>query len=753
MRKASFMQGSKGLKSKQFKRFKLTVKSKLMLALLGVSLGSILVVGYISLERGRTILKESIFNQLTSIRTSKAHQFELFFENLRNQVEVFCQDKMFVAAMVEFRAAYDEIEQLESDKIPEGWDQKIAAYYTDEFFPRLTKNISGDPVLNVYQPIRPAAKYLQYHYIANNPQPVGEKNALVEAKDGSTYSQIHKKYHHLFDDIVQKFGYYDLFLIDPETGNIVYSVYKETDYATSLLKGPYRRSNLAKAVDAVLDNPEQGAIQLLDFESYRPSYAAPAAFLAGPIYDGPKMVGILAIQLPVEQINRVMTSGQDWQGQGLGETGETYLVGSDRLMRSVSRFLIETPDRFKRQLRSQGTPSEKIQLMENFGTTILVQEVNTIAAQQALSGKEGTQVVDDYRGVPVLSSYGMLDVEGLRWAILAERDIAEVYKPLGNLRRSIFNLTVLLILLVTGIATFLATRFVKPIKLLSEGARKVGEGQLDTEVKLNSEDEFGELAQMFNTMVHNLRAQQLAIATKDRENDSLLQNILPQTIAERRKQGEENIADLIQQATVLVATATGFVALSEQLSVSEAAALLNELISGFDRAAEKHAVEKLKVLGERYVAVCGLTKQRLDHTKRMMDFALEIWHLLQGFNRKHDVSLGLRIGLHSGPVKAAVMGDKQFGYNLWGETMDLADRLNIQAEAGTMLVSQAVHDSLQELYTFEPGHAIASETNDNIQTWILRDFDRRKREADRREREADRRQRDSDRRQQPLTET
>ncbi|MEM8638714.1 MAG: adenylate/guanylate cyclase domain-containing protein [Cyanobacteria bacterium P01_G01_bin.54] len=707
-----------------------------MLALLGVSLGSTLVVGAISLQRGRAILRTSIFNQLTSIRASKAHQFELFFENLRNQTQVFANDKMFIAAMLEFKQAYQAIEtgaeptsqdantadpappdqaaaqpsegEAETAPIqdlPESWDQVIDQYYTDEFVRRLTQNIPGNPVLDTYRPTTRAARYLQYHYIANNPQAVGEKNQQQDAGDGSTYSQVHRKYHQNFDEIIQKFGYYDLFLIDPKTGNIVYSVYKETDYATSLFEGPYRRSNLAQVVTEVLDNPDQGTVQIVDFAAYRPSYAAPAAFLAAPIYDGSDFVGILAIQLPVEQINRVMTSGADWQAKGLGETGETYLVGDDQRMRSVSRFFLETPEDFKEKLRSQGEEEENLQLMENFDTTILVQAVETTAAQEALRGETGTRVVTDYRGVPVLSAYAPLEIEGLDWVILAEMDIAEAFRPLQDLQKSIFILTVLLILIVTGIANFAANVFVSPIKRLSAGANKVGEGQLDTVVKLNSEDEFGELAQTFNTMVQNLREQQETIVRKTNENDALLHNILPSAIATRRQKGETQIADQIQQVTVLVARIDGFTQRAEQQDAATAAAWLNELVTSFDEAAEKYDVERLKALGEQYIAVCGLTKQRLDQTKRVVDFAIAIRHLLQGFNAKHTTQLSLRIGIHTGPVQAAIVGNQRFAYTLWGETLNGAEQLRQQADPGQILVTQAVYETVQELYPFESGIA------------------------------------------------
>lgn len=245
-----------------------------MALLLGVSLGSLLIAGILSWLRFRSAFQNQIFDQLTSVRASKGNQIESYMQILRAHIETLSEDPMVVSAMVDFNSAYKE---LQNQVIPLTWLKKIEAYYAKEFFPRLSKAIQGEQVIANYRPITQAGQYLQYHYIANNSFPVGEKEKLTDAQDGSSYTKIHSKYHSIFRNIIQKFGYYDLFLIDFNTGEIVYSVYKETDYVTSLDRGPYRRSNLAAVVEAVRDNPGQGFVQVVDFKAYAPSYAAPAA--------------------------------------------------------------------------------------------------------------------------------------------------------------------------------------------------------------------------------------------------------------------------------------------------------------------------------------------------------------------------------------------------------------------------------------------------------------------------------------------
>ena len=121
----------------------------------------------------------------------------------------------------------------------------------------------------------------------------------MAATDGSAYSEVHRRYHPVFRNIVSRFGYYDMFLINPQ-GQIVYTVFKETDYGTNLETGPYKDSNLAQLVRQVIASNEKDFTQLADFAAYAPSYGMPASFIAAPIYNGSKLVGVLAFQMPVD---------------------------------------------------------------------------------------------------------------------------------------------------------------------------------------------------------------------------------------------------------------------------------------------------------------------------------------------------------------------------------------------------------------------------------------------------------------------
>ncbi|MFN5388468.1 MAG: adenylate/guanylate cyclase domain-containing protein, partial [Pseudanabaena sp.] len=377
----------------------LSIKSKLIVMLLTVSSSSILVTAYLGYQSGKSNLTDRVFNQLTSVRASKAYQIESYFKTIRNHIQTLSIDPSVGTALSEFTNAYRQLENvpLPADALP-----KINAYYQNEFLPKLAQTEQGSPVLNSFLPEAIASNYLQYYYIANNSNPIGKKHLLDKANDSSEYSRLHGRYHPIFRNIIEKFGYYDLFLIDPD-GRIVYTVYKETDFASSLTVGAYNESNLARLFASVRRSKAKDYARIIDLESYAPSYGAPAAFIAAPIYNQDKFIGVLAIQVPVDEINNVMTGNRKWEADGLGKSGETYLVGPDYLMRSVSRFLIETPEEYLKTLVALGVNNETIQRIRQYKTSVLAQAVKTTAVEEAMMGKQDIKIIRDYRDIPVLS--------------------------------------------------------------------------------------------------------------------------------------------------------------------------------------------------------------------------------------------------------------------------------------------------------------------------------------------------------------
>ncbi len=376
----------------------------------------------------------SKFDQLTSIRSTKKRNIEDYFNNIRNQIKTYSEDKMIIDAMKAFKAVFHDI----GKNIPAAELTKMKAvvkeYYETEFLPRLNANTEVNEKLDKYWDNDPRTILMQYLYIAGNKNETGKKQLLNYAEDGSEYSKIHSVYHPIIRSFLETFGYYDIFLIDNETGHLVYSVFKEVDYTTSLLSGPYKNTNFAQVFRESRNAQEKNFIKLVDFEPYDPSYTAPASFISTPIFDGDEKIGVLIFQMPIDKINSIMTGDNNWKEDGLGSSGETYLVGEDYKMRSISRFLIEDSIGYFNELQRIGYNNSIIRKIKKLNTTILLQDVKTDAVINALRGNSDKKIVLDYRGISVLSAYARLNIQDVNWVICSDIDEAEVIESVSHMK-------------------------------------------------------------------------------------------------------------------------------------------------------------------------------------------------------------------------------------------------------------------------------------------------------------------------------
>jgi len=699
---------------------KLSIQSKVMLMLLSVCISSIMAIAYVGYDNGRQALYNAIENQLVSVREAKAYQIERYFQQIRAEIQTFSRSGVKNTSKA-FNQYYQD---LADQELRIDWNDQLKKYYETEFLPTLAKNTEGRPLLYSYFPQDTAARYLQYLYIAANSNPVGEKEFLNNANDGSEYSQLHAAIQPIYSNFVSQLGYYDLFLIDAQTGTIVYSVKKETDFGTNLLTGPYASSGLAQVFRQAVRVNDPNFVAISDFDPYRASYAEPAAFIASPIFDGAELIGVLAFQLSTDEINSIMTGDRNWEVDGLGKSGETILVGSDFGMRSISRFLIEQPEAYFKALAAEGLAQDRIDQIKVFNNSILNQESRSTAIAQALDNQTGFIGGEDYRGEQTLNAYRPLNLDDLDWVINAKIDTAEAFRPIKDFQRQVLLSTAIIVLIVTLIASLLSYYFVKPIRALIDGFRQVGKGNTDVKIKVKSKDEFRELANSFNEMVDNLDHQKKLVQQKNEENEELLLSILPEPVAKRVQQGEESIGDSFPKVTVLFADLGGFCELSETLPANEMVSFLNVLVLAFDDAAEKHGVEKHKTIGSGYMAVCGLSVPRLDQAKRIVDFAKDMLRIVRRFNRERNLDLKLRIGVNSGSVVAGIVGKDKFVYDLWGDTVNVANHLQSQGEWNTIQVTQSVYNRLSEFAEdFHPTSELELSGKGNLAVWATKPYE------------------------------
>ncbi len=192
------------------------------------------------------------------------------------------------------------------------------------------------------------------------------------------------------------------------------------------------------------------------------------------------------------------------------------------------------------------------------------------------------------------------------------------------------------------------------------------------------------------------RAYLSEIEAERAKSDALLLNVLPAAIGERLKRGEEHIVDHIPAATVLFADIVGFTRTAAQLSAADLVARLNDLFTDFDLAASALGLEKIKTIGDAYMVAGGVPLPDPDHAARCARLALRLLDLVAGFNRRHGLDWQIRVGLHSGPLVAGVIGTQKFAYDLWGDTVNIASRLESHGAPGEIRVSAATRDLLSE---------------------------------------------------------
>ncbi|ODS30074.1 MAG: Methyl-accepting chemotaxis protein [Candidatus Scalindua rubra] len=419
------------------------------------------VIGILSHSSSSTSLKEQAFSQLVSVRETKKKQIEDYFSTIRKQVRTFSENRMIVDAMKEFKTALKEFRKQNdiTDSKLEEYRSALKTYYTGDFTNEYKQQNNGQrpDAVGYFNQLDEDSIALQYYYIKANHNQLGEKHNLDFADDESTYSKLHAKYHPVIRDYLEQFGYYDIFLVDPDSGDIVYTVFKELDFTTSLKDGPYASTNFGRVFREANNSNDTNYIKLVDFEPYGPSYEGAASFIASPIFDGSEKVGVLLFQMPIDEINSVMTSSNDWKNVGLGESGETYLIGDDLTMRSQSRFLIEDKEGYYAMMKGLGTDRDLLDKINAKDSTILLQKVETKGTRAAISGNTNVEIFPDYRNVPVLSAYAPVDIEDVKWAIMSEIDEEEALMPVTTLRSRMLKLAGGMLVLIVGVG-YLVTR-------------------------------------------------------------------------------------------------------------------------------------------------------------------------------------------------------------------------------------------------------------------------------------------------------
>lgn len=499
----------------------------LLLVLVPLALAAT-ALGYFALRSGRASLEARANEALRAQGEAKKQEVERYVAGLVENLRLLAGSGEVINATRAMSSNFGELPA----SLPGGVDAarvRVKDWYGREFAPEYEKRNPRSPIQfqSIVNTLPDRTIAVQYLYIAQNPNSNEERYLLNDPRDGSAYSAAHASLHPFVMSSLPHTGFNDLHIADAATGDLFYTSAKEPDIGTNLLDGPLKDTGMAATFRAITAQRTKDAVHMSDYASFYPAFGEVSSFVGVPIYAGDRMVGVLIGQFPIDGLTELTTYGKKWQDVGLGESGETYLVGPDKRFRTNSRFLIEDKASFLRVLKSSGYDAAVIEAIDASGTNVGIQELATDGVDASLAGRTGSGIYPDYRKIPVLGYYTPVKLLNNTWALLSEIDVAEAFKPVSQLRSNILlgalGAVLLLGLLGALFAGALSRSIITPIEAFRRIVQKVNAGEIAARVRSKSQDEVGELSRAFDTLLDE-RVATLNKAAE--ENEQLNQSVI-----------------------------------------------------------------------------------------------------------------------------------------------------------------------------------------------------------------------------------
>ncbi|CRK74186.1 methyl-accepting chemotaxis protein [Nereida ignava] len=427
---------------------KINISTWLPIAMVLLAAVSLTITSFFSYHDTREVLLKDAELRLTGLAADRRSKLDLWLEGVDKELETIAEASAAVTALEDFSYAWSGLSSEGS-----------------------------------------ATAALQRQFIDENPFALGDRDKLEVLKTGGRYSQAHQSHHPVLRTLGERGGYYDLFLID-NSGNVIYSVEKEADFATNILTGPYKSSGLSVAFQKVVQiaNGELSeTAAFTDFEPYAPSAGAPASFVGRPIYSQfGNMAGAVVLQLPTDKVAALLTDSA-----GLGETGDAFLLSSDGELKTQPR---------------------------TFADQVPLQAALDETALERLNNSEASVLQAVFFGEPVLVGKATLNFHGTTWKMVVVSRMSEVFERAAELRNSLIVQVAATLAIIVVIGFFLARSVSKPLLHVASDMRRVAGRDYDTTVRgLSRGDEIGQIAgtlDEFRTKLGSAEEQQLEAMLK-----------------------------------------------------------------------------------------------------------------------------------------------------------------------------------------------------------------------------------------------
>lgn len=540
-------------------------------------------------------LEQQAVNQLVSIREIKKGQIGNYFKQLEKYVKAYSIDSATVLYTQKlntyFRGDKRKLTDVSTQK------ENLLKYYqgalNDEYAKWNPAPLAKPEA--VIEQLETIGVALQNSFIANNSSAFGEKHNLINPDDGTTYATAHGDSHRVLRRMFNKLNISDMYIVNPD-GDVIYSVQKFPDFATNLKTGPYKDSNFASAYKAAMESGDATFVAISDIAAYAGNFNQPTLFIASPIQDleeadAYEILGVMVFKVDLQQLNSILSSDANWESVGMGKTGEAYLVGADKTLRTDARMMLQEKDVYLAGLNDKKLAGADIKTISQQNTAVTRIAINNVAIDKALAGEVGIEHADNFFGTSNLVAYAPFKFKTLNWAILSTIDEHEALAASESLATRInvtsFILTAVMIGIAVVVGIFFATMITKPIIRASRTMNKIEKtSDLTLRIDVDSEDEIGSMASAMNNMLEKFRSslEKVAASTMMLANASEeMSSITQQTSDNVNKQFHEidQVATAINEMTATVQEVA-----HNATSAAQAALKANEHSSGGRRVVE-----------------------------------------------------------------------------------------------------------------------------------------------------------------------
>lgn len=695
------------MRGPRVRRRRLSVASRLAGAVILAGALTVGVASVVGLQAGGRAVDEIVDRRLGATRVAEQYELSAYLAGVRGTVSGVASSPMTAEAIVAFSDAFPSLRLAPGVRLTR-MRTELLDHYGEAVVPVLEAATGRPHDPRRLLPETSAGVHLQHLLLVEGSADLGagpgvdaagesSAAAAVRAADELEWLRWYATYDLIYRDIADRLAADELVLVDAD-GTVVYAARSSPDVGTNLFVGPHSGQALAMAARRTIDG-ELTDVELVGLVMYAPALGRPVWFAVAPVVDDGEVIGAIALRWTVDPINQVFAADIAG-GQGVGDTGEVYAAGADRLLRSDPRAFRESPAQYLADAVAAGTLSpEQAALIRARGTTALVQRADGDVVAAATTGEAGVMHRTDHLGREAIMSFGLLDDADLDVVVVSQVAAAEPGAAQDDVRRTLIFAAVMLVAVLTFAATAWAQHIVRPLRLVGDriAARRVrGDGAPDPDAVpiASTYDEFARLVEGFESMQTSLADRRIAVEEAYGHRRDVLRALLPPWVAARVEAGDRSFVDRVASASVIVVVLYG----PDGEQVSTIRNGLDEIVALLDEVAHRHGVDRIKLVGDTYFAGVGHLHPYLDHTRRAAAFAAD---LLATVARRAVIGAGhdrpavnVAIGLASGPVSVGLGGSTHLVFDVWGTTVNDAYRLARRAPIGTTLLTDAIRDRL-----------------------------------------------------------